>query len=66
MNNKYAQDRINYVITSLEDALFKCLSVDFTDNAKMEESPAYVIGYMSSMIKNAVSDLKVVSNDLNK
>jgi hypothetical protein len=65
MDTKYAQDRINYVITSLEDALLKCISVDFTDDAKMDQSPAYVIGYTSSMIKNALADLKGVANDLN-
>jgi len=66
MSNEYAQDRINYVITALEDSLLKGLSVDFNDEAKIEQSPAYVIGYMTSMIKNAVTDLKVVSNDLSK
>ena len=65
MDTKYAQDRINYVMLSLEDALSMCLSVEFTDNAKIEQSPAYVIGYTSSMIKNALADLKVVSKDLN-
>ena len=66
MSNEYAQDRINYIITALEDSLLKGLSVDFTDDAKTEQSPAYVIGYMTSMIKNAVIDLKVVSKDLSK
>lgn len=64
MTTKYAQDRINYVIQTLEDALSKCQSTDYNEDAKMEQTPAYVVGYTSSTIKNALIDLQAAINDL--
>lgn len=55
---KITQDRINYAIKSLEDALVKCQSVDYNDDARIDQTPAFVVGYTSSTIKNALIDLE--------
>ena len=65
MVNEYTQNRINYAIETLEHALSICNDVDYHDDAKCEQSPAYVIGYSTSSMKNALIDLKAVRNDLN-
>ena len=65
MVNEYTQNRITYAIETLEHALSICNSVDYHDDAKMEQSQPYVIGYTTSSIKNALIDLKAARNDFN-
>ena len=65
MNNDYAQSRINYAIEALENALLVSSNVDYHDDAKCEESPAYVIGYSTAIIKNTLLDLKAAVKHLN-
>jgi len=60
-----AQHRIDNIIDALQEALTKCQSVDYHDDAKCEESPAFAIGWTSSTIKNALIDLNNLKQDLN-
>lgn len=59
------QHRIDGMIDALKEALTKCQSVDYHDDAKCEESAPYVIGWTSSTIKNALSDLDYLKQNLN-
>lgn len=61
----YAQSRINYAIEALENALSVANDVDYFDDAKCEQSPAYVIGYSTATIKNALIDLKTALKYIN-
>jgi len=65
MINEYTLNRINYAIESLEHALSICNDVDYHDDAKMEQSQPYVIGYSTASIKSALIDLKAARNDFN-
>lgn len=65
MDTEYAQTRINYAMKSLENALSVSDSVDYHDDAKIDQSPAYVIGYSTSTIKNVLFDLKTALEYLN-
>ena len=53
------------VIDALQEALAKCQSVDYHDDAKIEQSAPYVLGWTSSTIKNALIDLNKLCQDLN-
>lgn len=59
------QHRIDNIIAALEEALIKCQSVDYHDDAKCDDSPAFAIGWTSSTIKNALFDLNNLKQDLN-
>lgn len=59
------QHRIDNIIEALQEALTKCQSVDYRDDAKCEESPPFAIGWTSSTIKNALIDLNNLKQDLN-
>ena len=61
MNN---QHRIDRVIESLEEALAKCQSVDYSDDAKCDDSAPFAIGWTSSTIKNVLFDLNNLKRDL--
>jgi len=55
------QHRIDNIIDALQEALTKCQSVNYRDDATCDESPAFAIGWTSSTIKNVLLDL----NNLN-
>lgn len=59
------QHRIDNIIAALQEALTKCQSVDYRDDAKCDDSPAYAIGWTSSTIKNVLFDLNNLKQDLN-
>jgi hypothetical protein len=59
------QHRIDNIIEALEEALTKCQSVDYHDDAKCEQSPPYILGWTSSTIKNALIDLNQLKQNLN-
>jgi hypothetical protein len=59
------QHRIDNIIEALQEALTKCQTVDYKDDAKSEESAPYAIGWTSSTIKNALFDLNQLKQDLN-
>jgi len=52
------QHRIDNIIDALQEALTKCQSVDYHDDAKVDDSPAFAIGWTSSTIKNVLLDLR--------
>jgi len=60
-----AQHRIDNIIDALQEALTKCQSVDYRDDAKCDDSAPYAIGWTSSTIKNALFDLNIVKQELN-
>jgi len=59
------QHRIDNIIEALQEALTKCQTVDYKDDAKSEESAPFTIGWTSSTIKNALFDLNQLKQDLN-
>jgi hypothetical protein len=59
------QHRIDNIIEALQEALEKCQLVDYSEGAKTEQSPPYVLGWTSSTIKNALFDLNQLKQDLN-
>jgi hypothetical protein len=59
------QHRIDNIIEALQEALTKCQSVDYHDDAKTEQSPPYALGWTTSTIKNALFDLNQLKQDLN-
>ena len=61
MNN---QHRIDRVIESLEEALAKCQSADYSDDAKCDDSAPFAIGWTSSTIKSVLFDLNNLKRDL--
>lgn len=65
MSTEYAQDRIAFTIKMLEDTIKKCDKVDHSENAKCDNTPAYLVGWCTSTLRNAVIDLKAALNDLN-
>jgi len=58
------QHRIDNIIESLEEALAKCQSVDYRDDAKCDDSAPFAIGWTSSTIKNVLFDLNNLKRDL--
>jgi hypothetical protein len=53
------------VIDALQEALEKCQTVNYNEDAKAEESAPYAIGWTTSTIKNALIDLNKLKQDLN-
>lgn len=66
MYKEYAQDRINYTIKKLEETIDKCSNVDYTDNAKCDDTPAYLIGWCYATLKHAVMDLQSAQQMINE
>jgi hypothetical protein len=52
------------VIDALQEALEKCQTVNYNEDAKVEQSAPYAIGWTSSTIKNALIDLNKLRQDL--
>jgi len=59
------QHRIDNIIDALQEALTKCQSVDYRDDAKCNDSAPFAIGWTSSTIKNALFDLNILKQELN-
>ena len=59
------QHRIDNIIDALQEALTKCQTVDYCDDAKSEQSAPFALGWTSSTIKNALIDLNKLKQDLN-
>ncbi len=59
------QHRIDNIIDALQEALEKCQTVNYNEDAKVEESAPYAIGWTTSTIKNALIDLNKLKQDLN-
>lgn len=59
------QHRIDNIIEALQEALEKCQTVNYKDDAKCEESAPYALGWTTSTIKNALIDLNYLKQDLN-
>ena len=57
-SKELVQDRVDFVIKSLEHTLKLCENVNYNDDAKCEQQPAYLIGWSTSTIRNAIMDLK--------
>ena len=53
-----AQNGLDRIIDNLQIALQMYATVDYNDNAKCEESPAYLIGWSTSTIKHVLLDLE--------
>ena len=58
------QHRIDNIIEALQEALTKCQSVDYRDDAKCDDSAPFAIGWTSSTIKNVLFDLNNLKRDL--
>jgi hypothetical protein len=58
------QRRFDCIIESLQDALVKCKSVNYHDDAKCDDSPPFIIGWTSSTIKNVLIDLNNLKEDV--
>jgi len=59
------QHRLDNIIESLQEALTKCQSVDYRDDAKCDDSAPFAIGWTSSTIKNVLIDLNNLKQDVN-
>lgn len=59
------QHRLDNIIEALQEALAKCQSVDYRDDANCDDSAPFAIGWTSSTIKNVLFDLNNLKQDLN-
>ena len=59
------QHRLDNIIEALVEALTKCQSVDYRDDANCDDSAPFAIGWTSSTIKNVLIDLNNLKQDLN-
>jgi hypothetical protein len=58
------QHRFDCIVESLQDALAKCQSVNYRDDAKCEDSAPYTIGWASSTIEEVLIDLNNLKEDV--
>jgi hypothetical protein len=62
---KIRQSQFESIVESVKSAIDVCERVDYSDDAKCEDSAPYAIGWSKSTLKNLMIDLNRILEDSN-
>lgn len=64
MSNHLLQQRVSRILESLEETFGKCHDVSYLEDAPVEQSAAFIVGWTKSSLKLAIEDLQRVRLEL--